>query len=56
MRPQAPFTIRYRIGAAEILVLIPEIGAPRSLPFGRDGAWTVISMPQFPIHALLIIN
>lgn len=53
MQPCPPFRLRNRAAVRKVEMLLPESGSPRQLTFAREGPWTVISVPEFPIHCLL---
>lgn len=54
MEPVAPFTALYRGTAARAECLTPEEGRSRLLKLNSEREGILVSVPEFPIHSLLI--
>ena len=56
MEPVEPFTVHLRGNAKSVAALIPESGEIKPLKSRQEGGRTVVSVPEFPIHCLLVFN
>ena len=52
-QPMAPFPLRFRGRSRNVEILMPEENGPRSIAFQQQGPFTVVTVPEFPIHCLL---
>ncbi len=52
-RPVGPVPVRFHGAASRAEAIIPELGAAQALPLRSEGGRTTVTVPEFPIHALV---